>query len=111
MRSFLLRKGLTVGTEHLPHQTVVWVTVERVQQRRTWWTYRLSEDKPCSPISGTNLNRGFPPYKFCYSYTELSAWLRLYGFTPPPPDYFAPTRQELDAGAGAILRPVMTRPR
>jgi len=96
-------------TEHTPHPTVVWVTVERVQQRRTRWTYRLCEDKPCSTISATNLNRGFPPYKLCYSYTELSAWLRLYGFTPPPPDYFAPIRQELDAGAGSILRPVMTR--
>ncbi len=100
-----------MGTEHLPHQTVVWVTVEQVQQRRTWWTYRLSEDKPCSPSDGTDLDRGFSPCKFCYSYTELSAWLRVYGFTPPHPDYFAPTRQELDAGAGSILRPVMTRPR
>jgi len=100
-----------VTTEPLTHSTVVWVTVEQVQQRRTRWTYRLFEDKPCSPLSATNLNREFPPYKFCYSYTEFSAWLRLYGFTPPPPDYFAPTRQELDAGAGSILRPVMTRPR
>ena len=100
-----------MGTEPLPHQIVVWVTVEQVQQRQTRWTYRLSEDKPCSPHSGTSLHRGFPPCKFCYSYFELSAWLRLYGFTPPPPDYFAPTRQERDAGAGAILRPVMTRSR
>ena len=98
-------------SEHLPPQAVVWVTVEQVQQRQSRWTYRLSEDKPCSPLSGTNFHRGFPPYKFCYSYTELSACLRLYGFTPPPQDYFAPTRQERDAGAGSIVRPVMTRSR
>jgi hypothetical protein len=98
-------------TEHPPHQTVVWVTVEQVQQRQTLWTCRLFEDKPCSPSYGTIPNRGILPYKFCYSYTELSAWLHLYGFTPPPPDYFAPTSQELDEGAGSILRPVMTSPR
>jgi len=100
-----------VGTEHLSRQTVIWVMVIGVKEPQTQWTYRLSADKPCSPSDGTNLDRGFSPCKFCYSYTELSAWLGVYGFTPPPPDYFAPTRQELDAGAGSILRPLMTRPR
>jgi len=99
-----------VRTEPLPHPTAVWVTVEKVQQRRTRWTYRLDEDKPRSPRSGTNLNQGFLSCKFCFSYLELCAWLRLYRFTPPPQDYFAPTRQELDEGAESILRPV-TRPR
>ena len=40
-----------MGPQHLPHQIVVWVTVEQVQQRQTRWTYRLSKDKPCSLIS------------------------------------------------------------
>ena len=97
-------------TEHLPHQIVVWVTVEPVQQRRTQWTYRLYLDKPLSPRARTIFNGRHPPYKFCYSYMELSAWLRLYRFIPPHEDYFAPTRQERDEGADSILRPV-TRPR
>src|SRR5262249_3403068 len=104
------RKDLTVGTEHLPPQIVVWVTVEQVQERRPWWTYQLYLDRPCSPRSRMINNGGHPPYKFCYSYFELSAWLRLYRFIPPPESYFAPTRQELDEGAESILRPV-TRPR
>jgi len=29
-------------------------------------------------------NGGNPPYKFCFSYLELSAWLRLYRFVPHP---------------------------
>ena len=95
-------------TEPLPQPPVLWVTVEQVQQRQALWTYRLFEDKPGSPRSGTIPNRGFQSYKFCYSYTELCAWLLMYGFTPPPPDYFAPTRQEQDEGAVSILRPVMT---
>ena len=95
-----------MGTEHVPHQSVVWVTVDQVQQRRPWWTYRLYLDKPGSPRSRTMLNGGHRPYKFWYSYIELSAWLRLYRFIPPPEAYFAPTRQELDEGAESILRPV-----
>ena len=44
---------MTVGTEHTPHPTVVWVTVEKVRQLRTLWTHRLPEDKPGSPGDGT----------------------------------------------------------
>jgi len=99
-----------VGTEQFPHQIVIWVTVEHVRQRRTWWTYQLYLDKPCSPRSRTILNGGHPPYRFCYSYIELSDWLRLYRFVPPHEDYFAPTRQERDDRAESILRQV-TRPR
>jgi hypothetical protein len=97
---------VTVGTERLPPQIVVWVTVEPVQQRRPWWTYRLYLGKPRHPRFGPILNGGHPPYKYCYSYLDLSAWLRLYRFIPPPEDYFAPTRQERDEGAESILRPV-----
>ena len=93
-----------------PHPTVLWVTVEKVQQPRTLWTYRLSEDEPVSPIDGTTNTRGIRSDKLCYSYLELFDWLCLYGFNPPPPDYFLPTPEELDVGFEWIVRPV-PRPR
>jgi len=97
-------------TELPPDPIVVWVTVDKVHQPRTLWTYLLSEDEPASPGSGTIKDREIPTDNLCYSYTELCAWLRTYGFTPPPQDYFAPTRVELDEGAEWIVRP-MARPR
>src|SRR5262249_27757902 len=106
----LPRKGVTVGTEHRHHQTVVWVTVEQVQHRRTQWTYRLSQDDPNSSRDGMIQDRAIPSDKLCKSYTELSRWLLTYGCTPAPPDYFAPTREELEEGAESIVRQV-TRPR
>ena len=94
-------------TEPLKHSSVVWVTVENVQRLRTLWTYRLSEDKPDSSRDGTLLARGIPTDWLCHSYTELCVWLQTYGCAPPPPDYFAPTPEELDEGAESILRKVM----
>ena len=99
-----------MGTKPPPHLTVVWVTVEQVQRPRTVWTYLLSEDAPVSPIYGTTNNRGIRSDKLCYSYLELFDWLCLSGFNPPPPDYFAPTPEELDVGFEWMVRPV-PRPR
>ena len=36
--------------------------------------------------------------------------LQTYGCPPPPPDYFTPTREEIDEGMESILRRV-THPR
>jgi len=88
----------------------VWVTVDNVQQPRTLWSYRLSEDGPVTPIHGTTDARGILSDKLCYSYLELFDWLCLYGLTPPPPDYFAPTPEELAEGFEWIVRRV-PRPR
>ena len=96
-------------TEPLPQPPVVWVTVAGVQHSRRRWTYTLTEDNPGRLNDGTSGDRPIPPDMLCCSYPELFDWLYLYGFTPPPPDYFAPTPQEQDEGAEAILRPVMTR--
>src|SRR5215467_10172387 len=96
-------------TEPTPHPTVLWVTVAGVQHSPTRWTYRLTEDKSGSPNDGSIRDHPIPTGKLCYSYLELFDWLCLYGFSPPPPDYFAPTPQELDEGAESILRQVMTR--
>jgi len=98
-----------VETEPMPHPTVVWVTVAGVQHSPTRWTYTLTEDKPGSLNDGTRGDRPVPADKRCDSYHELVDWLCLYGLTPPPPDYFAPTWREQDEGAESILRPVMTR--
>lgn len=92
--------------EQPPHTTVVWVMVNGVKEPRTQWTYLLSENEPGSPGYGTIHDRGISTDKLCYSYTELSAWLGTYGFTPPPQDYFTPTRKELDEGIEWIVRPV-----
>ena len=102
---------MTVETEPIPIPTLVWVTVAGVQQPRTLWTYTLTEGNHGSRTDGTSDDRPLPTEKRCYSYLELCDWLCLYGVTPPPPDYFAPTFQELDEGAESILRPVMMRPR
>ena len=88
---------------------VVWVTVAGVQHSPTRWTYTLTEDNPRSLNDGTSGDRPIPPDMLCDSYLELFDWLCLYGFTPPPPDYFAPTPQELEEGDESILRQVMTR--
>jgi hypothetical protein len=93
-------------TEPSSDPTVIWVTVDKVLQPRTLWTYLLSEDEPASPDYGTIKDRGISIDKLCYSYTELCAWLRTYGFTPPPQDYFTPTREELDEGVEWVVRPV-----
>jgi len=103
------RKDLTVETEPLPHPTVVWVTVAGVQHSPTRWTYTLTEANPGSLNDGPSGDRPLPSDKRCDSYFELFDWLCLYGFTPPPPGYFAPTPREQDEGAASILRPVMTR--
>src|SRR5215831_1812833 len=92
------------------HSTVLWVTVEKVQQPRTLWSYRLAEDEPVSPIYGTTNDRGILSDKLCYSYLELFDWLCLSGFTPPPPDYFTPTPEELEVGFEWIVR-LVPRPR
>jgi len=102
---------VTVETEPMPDPTLVWVTVSGVQHSPMLWTYTLTEGKFGSLNDGTSGDRPLPTEKRCYSYLELFNWLCLYGFTPPPPDYFAPTFQELDEGAESILRPVMMRPR
>jgi hypothetical protein len=99
-------KGLTMTTEPPPDPIVVWVTVAKVQQPRTQWTYLLSENDPSGPRSDPILRQGIPTDKLCYSYTELRAWLLTYGFTPPPPDYFAPTPEELAERAEWVVRPV-----
>ena len=97
-----------VGTENLPYHSVVWVTVGMVQLPRTLWTYWLSEDKPGSPSCEPLLGRGNPTDMLCYSYTELSACLRVIcGYTSPPSDYFTPTHEELDQGAKWIVRSVV----
>ena len=94
-----------VGTKNPPYHSVVWVTVGMVPLPRTLWTYWLSEDKPGSPSCEPLLGRGNPTDMLCYSYTELSACLRVIcGYTPPPPDYFTPLPEELDGGAKWIVR-------
>jgi len=98
-----------VAAEPLNNASVVWVMVSRVKELRTQWTYLLSEDEPRSARYADVHDRPILRDKLCRSYTELSMWLRHYGFRPPPLDYFAPTPQELDEGAESILRPVMTR--
>ena len=109
--AFLLaRKDLTMATEPLPHSTVVWVTVAGVQQPRTRWTYTLMEDTPGSPNDGPIRDRPLQTDTLCRSYAELCVWLYRYGCASPPPDYFTPTREEIDEGIESILRRV-TRPR
>jgi len=93
----------------MPNPTALWVTVEKVQMPRTHWTYTLTHNKPGSQTNGTLRDRLLSPDKVCRTYTELCAWLHTYGVTPPPPEYFAPTPQELDEGAESILRQVMRR--
>ena len=102
---------MTMETEPMRIPTLVWVTVAGVQHSPPRWTYTLTEGNHGSLNDGTSGVRPLPIEKRCYSYLELFDWLCLYGFTPPPPDYFAPTFQELDEGAESILRPVMMRPR
>jgi hypothetical protein len=97
-------------SEPPPHLTVVWVMVNGVKGPRTQWIYLLSDDEPGSPSYGAIRDRGISTDRLCYSYTELSAWLRTYGFTPPSQDYFAPTQEELDEDRETIVRRV-TRPR
>ena len=92
------------------HPTGVWVIVNGIKEPRSRWAYLLTEEDPSIPRSGTSRDRGISTDKLCCSYTELSAWLLTYGFTPPPPEYFAPTPEELTEGADWIVRRV-TRPR
>ena len=102
---------MTGETEPMPIPTLVWVTVAGVQHSPTRWTYTLTEGKSGRLNDGTSGDRPLPTEKLCYSYLELFDWLCFYGFTPPPPEYFAPTFRELDQRAQSILRPVMTRGR
>jgi hypothetical protein len=88
------------------HPTVVWVMVSGIKEPRSQWTYLLSENEPGSPSHGMIRERRTSPDKLCYSYTELCAWLHTYGFTPPPPEYFAPTPEEMAEGAEWSVRPV-----
>jgi hypothetical protein len=96
-------------TDPPPHPTVVWVMVNGVTQPRTHWTYLLSQDEPGRSRDVDSHDRPVPSDRLCYSYTELCVWLQTYGFTPPPPDYFTPTPEELDRGAESIVRPVTRR--
>ena len=96
-------------TAPTPHPTALWVRVAGVQHAPTRWTYTLTEEKSGSRTDGTSGDHPIPIDTLCSSYLELCDWLRLYGFTPPPPDYFGPTPQELEEGAESILRQVMTR--
>ena len=87
---------------------VVWVTVGIVQLPRTLWTYWLSEGRAVSPSYGPLFGRGNATYMLCYSYTELFTCLRIIcRETPPPRDYFTPTRKEVDHGAKWIVRCVV----
>src|SRR5262245_54611099 len=104
------QEGVTVKTEYLPHSSVLWVTVAGVRSSRTRWTYTLTEDKPSSPNDGSLRERPLPTDRLCRSYAELRLWLLTYGWPPPPPDFFTPTREEIDEGIESILRQVM-RPR
>src|SRR5215831_3689359 len=106
--AFLLTgKDPTATTEPRPQPPVVWVTVAGVQQPRTRWTYTLSEDLPGSPNDSPIRARPLPNNRLCRSYAELFVQLYRYGFAPPPPDYFAPTREEIDEGIESILRRVI----
>jgi hypothetical protein len=96
---------LTAETEPMPIPTLVWVTVAGVQHSPPRWMYRLTEGNRASLNDSTI---GLTD-RLCCSYLELFHWLCLYGFTPPPPEYFAPTFRELDQRAESILRPVMRR--
>ncbi len=98
-----------MATEPLTNPGVVWMMVSRVKEPRTQWTYLLSQDDPNSPSYGMIRDRGISSEKLCYSYTALSAWLLIYGFTPPPQDYFATSRQEREEGAESIVRQVTCR--
>jgi len=83
--------------------------VAGVQHAPMRWMYTLTEANPGSLHDGTSGDRPFPTDKLYQSYLELFDWFRLYGFTPPPPVYFAATPRELEEGAESILRQVMTR--
>jgi len=96
-----------VGTDYTPDAPVVWVRVAGVQNSRRQWTYTLTEDNPGSSKNGTLRYRPTPTGKLCHSYAELCVWLYTYGCAPPPPDYFAPTHEEMDEGIESILRRVM----
>ena len=90
-----------------PYSPVVWVTVAGVQNSRRNWTYTLTEDKPGTPKRGTMCDSPIPSEKLCRSYPELCVWLYTYGCPLPPPDYFAPTHEEIEDGVESILRRVM----
>ena len=106
----LSSKGLTITTADPTDPDVVWVKVNGVQKPRTQWTYLLSQDEPGRPRDTDIHDRPITKDKLCHSYTELCAWLHTYGFTPPPPEYFAPTPDEIAEGVDSIARPVI-RPR
>jgi len=103
----MYQEGLTAGTDHPPYSPVVWVTVAGIRNSRRRWTYTLTEDTPASPNDGTTCEHPLPTDKLCHSYAELCVWLYTYGCAPPPPDYFAPTHEEMDEGIESILRRVM----
>jgi len=98
-------------TEAPPQSSVLWVTVGKVHEPRTRWTYTLTEDTPGTSNDGPMRDRPVPTERLCRSYAELCVWLQTYGYPPPPPDYFAPTPEEVDEGIESILRRVMMRPR
>jgi hypothetical protein len=84
--------------------------VRGVQQPRTHWTYLLSEDEPGNAKDADIHDRPIARDTLCYSSTELFVWLQTYGFTPPPPEYFMPTPDEIAEGVVSIVRP-LTRTR
>src|SRR5215831_12438727 len=93
----------------MPIPTLVWVRVAGLQNSPTRWTYTLTKGNSGRLNDGTSGGRPLLTHRLCYSYLELFDWLCLHGFTPPPPEYFAPTFRELDERAESILRPVMMR--
>ena len=101
---------MTVTTEKQRQPKGMWVTVDRVTQAWDQWFYTLTDEEPGSPRSCTIHNRQTPINQHCRSYTELCAWLHIYGLTPPPLEYFASTPEEQAAGAESIVRPLV-RPR
>jgi len=100
-------EGVTMQTDCSPYSTVVWVTVAGVRNSRLSWTYTLTEDIPGSPNDRTMHDSSMPTEKRCHSYPELCVWLYTYGCPPPPPDYFAPTHEEIEDGVESILRRVI----
>jgi hypothetical protein len=106
LRETTYRKALAVETDPPLRPNVMWVVVDQVRQSKSQWIYMLSEDKPDTPEYGSIRSLRIPTDKLCHSYTELCAWLKTLGCQLPPPDYFTPTREELDEGVEWIIRPV-----
>jgi hypothetical protein len=106
LRETTYRKALAVETDPPLRSNVMWVMVDQVRQPKSQWIYLLSEEKPDTPEYRSIRSLRIPTDKLCHSYTELCAWLKTLGCQLPSPDYFTPTREELDEGVEWIIRPV-----